>query len=145
MRRMLSLAAREADIANLTPRLSGSRVDLADASLAAVERRVERIREAAGARFAAIEFSVLLLDLLVTDQRRQGAEQIAARWSTHIQGARVTADQVLDSVSVLVGTVDEIVEQLQLWRERLGISYVVAFPASNMDAFAPVVARLVGT
>jgi hypothetical protein len=44
----------------------------------------------------------------------------------------------------LVGTVDEIVETLQRRREELGFSYMVIQEA-ELDAFAPVVARLTGT
>jgi hypothetical protein len=44
---------------------------------------------------------------------------------------------------VLVGTVDQIAEDLQARRTRWGISYYVIFEP-YMDAFAPVVARLAG-
>jgi hypothetical protein len=53
-------------------------------------------------------------------------------------------EQVLESASFLVGSIDAIVDQLQARRERLGISYVMIFDRV-MDAFAPVVARLAGT
>ena len=43
-----------------------------------------------------------------------------------------------------MGTVDQIVEDLQAQRDRLGFSYYVVFEA-GMDALAPVVARLTGT
>jgi len=44
----------------------------------------------------------------------------------------------------IAGTVDEICEQLQQRRERWGFSYVVIHEG-EVDAFAPVVARLTGT
>jgi DNA primase len=44
---------------------------------------------------------------------------------------------------VLAGTVDEMCAQLLERRERLGISYITV-PTDQMDALAPVVARLAG-
>ena len=44
---------------------------------------------------------------------------------------------------VLIGTVDEVVEDLQMRRERCGISYYVVFEP-YLDVFTPVVARLTG-
>jgi hypothetical protein len=43
-----------------------------------------------------------------------------------------------------VGTVEEICETLRERRERYGISYLTVFER-DMEAFAPVVARLAGT
>ena len=42
---------------------------------------------------------------------------------------------------MLIGTVDQMVEDLQARRERWGISYYVIFEP-YMDAFAPVVVHL---
>jgi probable F420-dependent oxidoreductase len=144
-RRMLELAGREADIVHLIPKATESRMNLADSSPAAMAERVGWVRAAAGERFAAIELGTLLFDLLVSDDARSAAETLAARWAAHPQGAPVTGAQFLGSVSVMVGSVDQIVERLQRWREELGISYIVAFTEPHMEAFAPVVARLAGT
>jgi hypothetical protein len=55
----------------------------------------------------------------------------------------VDPDEILESPYVLIGTVDQVIEDLQVRRERWGISYYVLFePYAN--AFAPVVARLAG-
>jgi hypothetical protein len=51
---------------------------------------------------------------------------------------------VLETVYVLVGTVEEICETLRQRRERYGISYLTVFER-DMEAFAPVVARLEGS
>ena len=45
---------------------------------------------------------------------------------------------------MLIGTVDQMVEDLQARRERWGFSYYV-ISEPYLDAFAPVVARLAGT
>jgi len=49
----------------------------------------------------------------------------------------------LNSVQLLIGTVEQIVEALWIRRESYGISYIV-ITEEQMDAFAPVVARLAG-
>ena len=53
------------------------------------------------------------------------------------------AEHILNSVHFLIGTVAQITDEVEMWRERFGISYVAIFPGS-MDAFAPVVAKLAG-
>ena len=75
--------------------------------------------------------------LVVTDARREAAEELTRRW------AQLTADEILQSPYVLIGTVDQMIEDLQRRRERWGISYYVIFEP-YLDAFAPVVARLAG-
>jgi probable F420-dependent oxidoreductase len=144
-KRMLELAGREADIVHLMPKANESRVNLADSSPAAMAERVGWVRAAAGERFGAIELGTLLFELHVTDDAQGTAATLAARWTSHPQGAPVTAAHLLDSLSVLVGSVEQIVERLQRWRAALGISYVVVFTEPQMEAFAPVVARLAGT
>lgn len=135
--RMLSLAAHEADIVGLIPQARGPRIDLEDASTTTTARQVARVREAAGDRFHALELSTLLYGVVVTEQREPAAEELARRWDT-------TAEQVLDSVHFLVGTVPHMVEQVRMWRERFGISCVLVLP-EYMDALAPVVGHLAGT
>jgi hypothetical protein len=56
----------------------------------------------------------------------------------------LTGEQLLDTVHFLVGTVDQITEDMQVWRERFGISYI-AVQQDHMEALAPAVARLAGT
>ena len=51
---------------------------------------------------------------------------------------------VLESPHLLAGTVDEIVEELQGIRERLGFTYIV-FGGGSHDHMVPVVERLAGT
>jgi hypothetical protein len=65
----------------------------------------------------------------------------------HADGAgsprRHRVAEILESPYVLIGTADRLAEDLHARRERWGISYYVTFEA-DMDAFAPVVARLAG-
>jgi probable F420-dependent oxidoreductase len=136
-KRTLSLAAREADIVSLIPRAKDGGLDFSDGSIESTHQRVQWVREAAGERFDKLELNVLVWLVIVTDHRREKAEEYAAQWG-------LTADLMLNSPHFLFGTVDQIVEDVQRWREQFGISYVTVFP-EWMDAFAPVVARLAGT
>ena len=45
---------------------------------------------------------------------------------------------------LLVGTIDQIVADLQARRERYGMSYVIV-PGDAADSFAPIAERLSGT
>jgi hypothetical protein len=75
--------------------------------------------------------------VVVTDDRRQAAEGLARRWP------QLSPAELLQSPYVLIGTVDQLVEDLQARRERWGISSYIIFEP-DIDAFAPVVARLAG-
>jgi hypothetical protein len=55
----------------------------------------------------------------------------------------LTGEQLLDCLQALIGTVDEIVEDLLRRRELYSISYI-SVDERFMDALAPVVARLGG-
>jgi probable F420-dependent oxidoreductase len=138
-RRTLTLAAREATIVGLVPRArrDGSGLDLADLSDAATREKLEWVRSAAGDRFDALEINTLIQAVAITDQRTTAADQLAARF-------RVARDVVLETPYVLVGTVEEICETVRRRRERYGISYLTVFER-DMEAFAPVVARLAGS
>jgi hypothetical protein len=53
----------------------------------------------------------------------------------------LSADEILQSLYVLIGTVEQIVGDLEVRRERWGFSYYVV-QEPYLDPFAPVVARL---
>jgi probable F420-dependent oxidoreductase len=139
--RLLEVAAREADIIGLTGiafRRGGAEPDVSDFRAAIVDQRVALVREAAGARADRLELNALVQRVIVTDDRRKAARELATgRWAT------LTPDDVLASPYVLIGTVDEMIDDLRVRRERWGISYVMAHEPF-MDALAPVVARLAG-
>src|SRR5215208_4353443 len=113
----------------------GSKDD-ADMTAAATERKIAWVREAAGDRFDQIELNIICPTVEITDDRRAAAERLAA-------DLPVTADDVLESPVVLIGSVDEIAETLQERRERYGFSYIVVLEPA-VEAFAPVVERLTG-
>jgi probable F420-dependent oxidoreductase len=147
-RRVLTLAAREANIVGLDPigTAQGTK-DMATATGDAFAQKVAWVQAAAGERFADLELHVLA-NVVVTDQRQQAAEQVAASLgsmpATIFSNTQLSPEAVLQSPQCLIGTVNQIVETLQERRERYGISYVTV-PGEAIDAFAPVVERLAGT
>ncbi len=136
-KRMLRIAAREADIVGLVPPAlpeGGLSLEIAAES---VERQVTYLREQAGERAASLELQMLNQFLAVTDDARSAAADLSTRWS-------LPAETLLQSPHVIIGTVDSIVEKLIAERERYGISYIVV-RGHSLDEFAPVVARLSGS
>lgn len=139
--RMLRLAGREADIIGFltTSVATGTVVDVpANRMWETVERQVSHVREGAGDRFDRIELSGIIT-LLITDRRRSRTEElIAARgWSG------LSVEDVWTMPFVFIGSVDEIVAQMEERRERLGFTYFIIDDAS-VDTLAPVVQRLAG-
>jgi probable F420-dependent oxidoreductase len=134
--RLLALAAREADIVGFSGinfRRGGAQPpDLSSWRADAVDERVRLVRE-----IAETELNVLVQQVVVTEDRRAAAVELAGRWT------QLTGDDILGSPYVLVGTVDQIAEDIVARRKRWGFSnYTVHEP--SMDDFAPVVARLAG-
>jgi probable F420-dependent oxidoreductase len=138
--RLLTLAATDADIVGLTGitfAAAGTQPELSGFRAAAVDQRLALLRTAAANRFEDLELNALVQRVIVTDDRRAAAAELAQRWTA------LSVDDILDSPFVLLGSVDEIAAQLLARRERWGISYYVVFE-SVIDAFAPVVERLAG-
>ena len=141
-RRLLTLAAREADIvgfSGITFRNGGAAPpDVSAWRAAAVGERVRLVREAAGEdRFARLELNALVQRVIVTEDRYAAAEELVRRWP------ELSAGEILETPYLLVGTVDQMVEDLKARRQRWGISYY-AIHEPYLDAFAPVAARLAG-
>ena len=138
-RRMLSLAAREADIVNVNFDLREGAVNrnLVRTGLAeATDAKLRWIKEAAGDRLESIELSVNIFLANITDDRESVATVMAA-------GVGAEPKDILAMPHFLIGTVDQVIEDLERRRERYGISYVIV-PGEADEAFAPVVARLAG-
>lgn len=139
-KRVLSIAAREADIVGINPNLRSGAVDketVSDATAASFDRKLTWVREAAGDRFDDIELNLLVFVAIVTDDRQSMAEMLAG-------GFGVDPDEALSIPNAFIGTVEQICDELEARRERWGVSYVV-FQEGAIDAMAPVVARLRGT
>jgi probable F420-dependent oxidoreductase len=152
-KRILSFAAREADIVSLDPigTPAGTK-DLAPISAEAMNQQIGWVREAAAARFDSLVLHTLVYVVIVTEDRRQAAEQVVQFLSslppTFMSNTGRSVAEVLASPRFLIGTVAQITEELLACRERYGLSYitVVDLPGmpSNIDALSPIVAQLAG-
>lgn len=135
--RILGFAARHAEIVALAPRVDPEgKPLLSDMSMGAAERKVARVREAAGPRMDELELNVIVFDADVS-----GSSSLLSSVATRLKAA---ASAVVDSPYFLFGSSDEIRAKLLRRRERLGVSYV-AVPAAAMEALAPIVRDLRGT
>ena len=142
-RRMLSIAAREADIVSVNVQTTAEGdLNLRSFTAEATDQMIEWIRQAAGERFDALELNVLVLAIIVTNDRRAAAEKLASDWNVDLE--RLSIAEMLESPHLLFGSEEEIVEELQRRRERYGISYITVFGEEHIDVFAPIVSRLVG-
>ena len=140
-RRMLTLAGREADIVGImtTSVATGQMVDDPFARLSdRLARQVAWVREGAGERFPRIELSTIPT-ILVTDRRRAFTEQ----WVGERGWSGLAVEQVWDMPAVLIGSIDQIVEDMYRWRELLGFSYYLVSD-TEAELVAPIVARLAG-
>jgi probable F420-dependent oxidoreductase len=141
-KRMLSIAAREADIIGFQTVSTANGVMSNDPSgrlAPAVAQKVEQVRQIAGERFSRIELS-MVATVVFADQRRQAAERFARErgWGG------LTAEQVLDMPSVFIGSLDHIVGEMRARRDQYGFSYYVVLDRA-METVAPIVGRLAGT
>lgn len=138
--RVLSIAARRADIVGFNVNLAKGVIDAdagPDGTPARTDEKLAWVRAAAGDRFHDLELQVRVHLVVVTDDRHGVAEALAPAFG-------LPPGEAMASPHALVGTVDELCDDLLARRERWGISYV-GIGLDALDAFAPVVARLRGT
>jgi len=139
-KRVLSIAAREAQIVGINPSIHSGRVDTAAAQNGAAEetdKKLAWVKEAAGDRYADLEINMLQFAGIITDDRKGTAEMMAPLFG-------LPAEELGTYPHACIGTTDEIVESLEARRERWDVSYIV-FQGDTMDPMAPVIAKLRGT
>jgi probable F420-dependent oxidoreductase len=138
-RRVLSIAARRADIVGVNPNLKAGEIGpdaIADAMAGPTDQKVAWVREAAGDRFDDLELNVLSFVSTITDDSAGFAEGVAGMFGADPQ-------EVLDAPTVVAGSVAELSERLEARRDRWGFSYYV-FQAEAAEGMAPLVAELAG-
>lgn len=139
-RKVLGVAGRRADVINLNPTLAAGIIDHRagpSATPEATERKIGWIREAAGDRFDSIELGTRIHLAIVTDDRAAVFEALAG-------GFGMTPEQAAGSPHALCGTIEQIAEDLELRRERYGIS-TIGLSAASLEDLAPLIGRLTGT
>jgi probable F420-dependent oxidoreductase len=139
-RRVLALAGEFADIVSIVPSLNAGHIGAEVAAESVVEKyadRVQWVREAAGERAGEIELQCWTTAVQVVPNAAEVIASLAPLFD-------LTPEQLGAAPLALIGTVEEITEQLRTRREQLGFSYIVVHEA-EMDALAPVIAELAGT
>jgi probable F420-dependent oxidoreductase len=128
--RVLTLAARQADIIGLT----GANVRDADNPLA---ERIEFVRTAAGDRFDSLE-----LNLVITAMPAEG-ETVPDLKMTRRYAPDLSDEELLAQSSVLTGSPSEMAETLSGYRDRYGVTCFTV-QDNNVESFAKVIAELRG-
>jgi probable F420-dependent oxidoreductase len=144
-RRLLTLAAREAQIIGLAPRLvqgDRPRVDAWSLTAAATKEKIGWIREAAGDRFGDLELNTYPTGgpTVVTSDPRTEARRRADRIRQQT-GVELTVEDILDSPHMFIGSIKDLTRKFADLRERFGIS---SFLIDDLDALMPVVEQLAG-
>jgi probable F420-dependent oxidoreductase len=137
---ILSIAATEADIVGVNPDLRSGSISgdlVANVSPARFDQRVDWVRAAAGERFDQLELQLLTFLVQVGKPHRQAIDEAAPMFG-------VAPELATEIPIVMMGTGDEVCEQLVTQRRRWGFSYIVIHEP-DVDAFAPIVDRLTGT
>ncbi len=133
--RMLGIACREADIISLSPHMGGGLVGSSQTmGPNTVDSKVAFIEEHTSGR--SVERHIRLWNVLPTRDRDREARAMA-------EARGMTVQEVRESPYLLIGTAEQMVEDLRARRERWGFSYYsVAAPA--MEEFAVVVEQVGG-
>ena len=139
-KRVLSIAAREADIVGVNPNLKAGYVGpevAASARPGMWDKRIGWVKEAAGDRLGDIELQVLTFLTQVVPNGAEVYENMAPVFG-------MTPEELRQVPIGMAGTADEIADMLRERREKWGFSYIVV-QADAHEAFAPVVEKLAGT
>ncbi|UXY18491.1 LLM class F420-dependent oxidoreductase [Streptomyces cynarae] len=136
--RMLKLTAEHADIAAFTGARSvpGSTTgQLEPITAEQLDERVGLYRKLAADRDEPAELNVLIQRVVVTEDREAAVRPLLE----HLPN--LTSEQALALPIFLIGTLEQIVEQVRAQRERYGFTYLTVLEPS-MEAFAPVIEAL---
>ena len=138
-KRVLSYAAREADIFGINGTLTAGVVGpeaLSTMTAESVDEKVAIVAAAGAHRINDIEMNIRTFFVKVTNDRAATVEGISSMFG-------VSKNMIDASPFALIGSVEECIEQLLERRERWGFSYTIV-GAENIDECAPIVAALRG-
>ena len=138
-KRVLSYAAREADIIGINGTMTAGVVGpeaLSTMTAESVDEKVAIVAAAGAHRINDIEMNIRTFFVKVTNDRAATVDGISSMFG-------VSKDMIDASPFALIGSVEECIEQLLERRERWGFSYTIV-GAENIDECAPIVAALRG-
>ncbi len=140
-KRVLSFAAREADIIGINGTLTAGVVGpeaLSTMTAESVDEKVNIVADVAtsAGRLNDIEMNIRTFFVKVTDDRNKTVDGISQMFG-------VSREMIDSSPFALIGSVESCIEQLLERREKWGFSYTIV-GAENIDECAPIVAALSG-
>ncbi len=139
-KRVLTFAAQHADIVSINANLrdgTGGPETAPNMSPERTREKVAWVREAAGSRFDNLELNALIGFVMITDDANGIYDAMAPAFG-------IDPDEARHVPGILVGTLDEMAEELQWRREEYGITYW-SIEADSWDALGPIVSKLSGT
>lgn len=138
--RVLHLAGRVADIAGLagfSHNRDATEVRLTHFDSTGLDDRIAVVRDAAGDRFERVELNALIQFVQVTDDPAGAAAELGATFG-------VSAEYLLDSPFVLLGSHEQMAETLTARRQRFGVSYWTVFDAwADRPSALPDIAQVI--
>ncbi len=138
-KRVLGIAAREADIIGINGTMTAGVVGpdaISTMTAEAVDDKVAVVRSAAGDRLDRIEMNVRVFIVKVTDERIKEMDSLSGALG-------VPRSFMEQSPFALMGTPDQMIDDLLARREKWGFSYIIV-GGEDIEPFAPVVAALAG-
>ena len=138
-KRVLSIAAREADIIGINGTMTSGVIGpdaISTMTAEAVDEKVAIVHTAGAHRMDDIEMNVRVFMVRVTQER----DKVIDSFSSRIGVPRTFMEE---SPFALIGSTDKMIEDLLARREKWGFSYIIV-GADDIESFAPVVAALGG-
>jgi alkanesulfonate monooxygenase SsuD/methylene tetrahydromethanopterin reductase-like flavin-dependent oxidoreductase (luciferase family) len=139
-KRVLTYAARVANIVSLVPNMSAGKVgreSAANATGAATSEKLHWVRESAGSRIAEIELHTNLTNVFITNEVQPLIEKLARGYGLE------NHQDVFAIPHVVLGTVEQCADQLLQRRIETGISHYTVFESGLAD-FGPILQLLAG-
>jgi alkanesulfonate monooxygenase SsuD/methylene tetrahydromethanopterin reductase-like flavin-dependent oxidoreductase (luciferase family) len=139
-KRVLGIAARHADIVSINVDLregTGGVETAPNASPDQTRKKIGWVKEAAGARFDDLELNTLIGFVMITDDRESLVKAMAPAFG-------IDPADALHIPLALVGTLEQMQEELEWRRAEYGISYF-SIESDAWETLAPIVSKLAGT
>lgn len=138
-RKLLAVAARQADIIQVMPRIRGpgQPLDASEFTAATYTDKIDHIKAVAGERFPDIELGTQLLLATVTDDPDGALAEFAT-------GHGIRGDDLRDSPLVAVGSLNQVCDKLLAVRDEYGVSYFACPVGARPSSLAPIIDKVAG-
>jgi probable F420-dependent oxidoreductase len=138
-KRVLTLAAKLADIVGINPSMKDGVVNaetISHMTAEAVSEKIEIVRNGAGERFSQLELNIRTFLVNIRENAQEAIDGTANMF-------KVDPSMVANSPFALMGPPAKIAEDLLARRERWGLSYIIV-GGEDVNTFAPVIKILAG-